>query len=247
VVDGDEYVINGQKIWTSNAMHADRMFGLVRTHPGEKKHQGLSMLLIDLHSPGVEVRPLRQMSGALDFGEVFFTDARSPVDEILGEPGKGWQVAMLLLSFERGSSAMGQYTAFRSELNEVIDLARQTERNGRPASEDPVIRQKIAQAVIELETLRLQSLHVLTQVERGKPLGATSSMTKLHWSATHQDVGDLFTDVTGVDNELTGSAADPRHLVLQRSYLWSRSETIWGGSSEIQRGIVSEHLLGLPR
>jgi alkylation response protein AidB-like acyl-CoA dehydrogenase len=249
VLDGDEYVVNGQKIWTSNALHADRMFGLVRTHPGERKHQGLSMLLIDLHAPGVEVRPLRQLSGSLDFGEVFFTDARVPATAVLGTPGDGWKVAMLLLSFERGSSAMGQYTAFRRELDGLIALARRTERDGRPAIEDPAVRQRIANAHIELETLRLHSLHVLTQVEQGRALGATSSLTKLQWSQTHQDLGDLFTEVTGLDHQLTGenADADPAARALQRAFLWSRSETIWGGSSEIQRGIVAEQLLGLPR
>jgi alkylation response protein AidB-like acyl-CoA dehydrogenase len=230
------------------------MFALVRTHPGERKHQGLSMLLIDLHSPGVEVRPLRQLSGSLDFGEVFFTDVRVPADSVLGRPGEGWKVAMLLLSFERGSSAMGQYTAFRRELDEVIALARHTERGGRRAIEDPWIRQRIAQVHVELETLRLHSLHVLTQVERGNPLGATSSVTKLQWSQAHQDLGDLFTEVSGADHQLTGDQltgddepATQARQALQRAFLWSRSETIWGGSSEIQRGIVAEQLLGLPR
>ncbi len=246
VLDGDEYVVNGQKIWTSNALHADRMFALVRTHPGERKHQGLSMLLIDLRSPGVEVRPLRQLSGLLDFGEVFLTDVRVPAGAVLGPPGDGWKVAMLLLSFERGSSAMGQYTAFRGELDQLIELARRTERGGRPAIDDPAIRQRIARLHIELEALRLHSLHVLSQVERGTPLGATSSLTKLQWSRTHQELGDLFTEVAGVDHQLT-AGDDPVRRLLQRVWLWSRSETIWGGSSEIQRNIVAEQLLGLPR
>jgi alkylation response protein AidB-like acyl-CoA dehydrogenase len=248
--NGDEYVVNGQKIWTSNALHADRMFALVRTHPGERKHQGLSMLLIDLHSPGIEVRPLRQLSGSADFGEVFLTDARVPADSVLGKPGEGWKVAMLLLSFERGSSAMGQYTLFRRELDEVIALARRTERDGRPAIEDPAIRQHIAQLHIELEGLRLHSLFVLTEVERGRALGATSSLTKLQWSQTHQSIGDLFTEVAGAEHQLTATKPgdiDPALRALQRQFLWSRSETIWGGTSEIQRGIVAEQLLGLPR
>jgi alkylation response protein AidB-like acyl-CoA dehydrogenase len=168
---------------------------------------------------------------------------------VLGTPGEGWKVAMLLLSFERGSSAMGQYTAFRRELDTVIALARRTERAGRPAIEDPSIRQRIAQLHIELEGLRLHSLHVLTEVEKGRALGATSSLTKLQWSQTHQDIGDLFTEVAGADHQLTldGSEIDSAAYALQRAFLWSRSETIWGGSSEIQRGIVAEQLLGLPR
>jgi alkylation response protein AidB-like acyl-CoA dehydrogenase len=247
VLDGDAYVVDGQKIWTSYAMHAHRMFALVRTHPGERKHQGLSMLLIDLSTPGVEIRPLKQLSGVAEFGEVFFTGVRVPAHSVLGTPGEGWKVAMLLLSFERGSSALGQYAAFRRELDAVIELARRTEHGGRLAIDDPGIRQRIAQLHIELETLRLHSLHVLTQVERGRALGATSSLTKLQWSQTHQDIGDLFVSVAGADHQLTGPEADGALLALQRSFLWSRSETIWGGSSEIQRGIVAEQLLGLPR
>jgi alkylation response protein AidB-like acyl-CoA dehydrogenase len=247
VPDGDEFVVSGQKIWTSNALHADRMFALVRTGTGERKHHGLSMLLIDLRVPGVDVRPLRQLSGANDFGEVFLDEVRVPRSQVLGTEGRGWDVAMLLLSFERGSSAIGQYTHYRRELDEVVDLARRTERDGRPVAEHPVVRQQIAQAVIELEMLRLHSLHILTEVERGKPLGASSSMTKLQWSAAHQRVGELFTDVAGAGHQLTGDAAPPVTRALQRAWLWSRSETIWGGSSEIQRNIVSEHLLGLPR
>jgi alkylation response protein AidB-like acyl-CoA dehydrogenase len=171
-----------------------------------------------------------------------------PAASVLGAPGEGWKVAMLLLSFERGSSAMGQYTLFRRELDEVIDLARRTERNGRPTIEDPAIRQHIAQLHIDLETLRLHSLHVLTQVERGRALGATSSLTKLQWSQTHQGIGDLFTEVAGADHQLVADdSVDPAVRALQRAFLWSRSETIWGGTSEIQRGIVAEQLLGLPR
>jgi len=247
VPDGDEFVVSGQKIWTSNALHADRMFALVRTGTGERKHHGLSMVLIDLRVPGVDVRPLRQLSGANDFGEVFLDEVRVPRSQVLGTEGRGWDVAMLLLSFERGSSAIGQYTMYRRELDEIVDLARRTERDGRPVAEHPVVRQRIAQAVIELETLRLHSLRILTDVEQGKPLGASSSMTKLQWSAAHQRVGELFTDVAGAGHQLTGDAAPPVARALQRAWLWSRSETIWGGSSEIQRNIVAEHLLGLPR
>jgi alkylation response protein AidB-like acyl-CoA dehydrogenase len=142
---------------------------------------------------------------------------------------------------------MGQYTAFRRELDQVISLARRTERGGRAAIEDPSIRQRIAQLHIELETLRLHSLHVLTEVEKGRALGATSSLTKLQWSQTHQDLGDLFTEVAGADDQLTGDDVDAARYGLQRAFLWSRSETIWGGSSEVQRNIVAEQLLGLPR
>jgi len=234
-VDGDHYVLNGQKTWTSNARNADMMFALARTDRAAERHQGLSMLLVDLHAPGVEVRPLKQMSGATDFGEVFFTDVRVPRTSVLGDENRGWQVAMLLLSFERGASAMGQYTAFRRELGDVVELARRTGRD-----QDPLLRQAIGRSVVELECLRLHSLHVLTEVERGRELGAAASMTKLQWSETHQDIGELFTDVAGLAHQVGEPA-------LQQSFLWSRSETIWGGTSQIQRNIVAERLLGLPR
>jgi alkylation response protein AidB-like acyl-CoA dehydrogenase len=249
-VEGDEFVINGQKVWTTNAMHADKMFAMVRTSNDGKKHRGITMVLLDMHQPGVEARPLKQMTGNEEFGEVFFTDARVPTDQVLGEVGGGWGVAMLLLSFERGSSAMGQYTAFRRELNEVIDVARRTRRGGITAAEDPVLRQRIAQSVIELEALKLHSLHVLTKVQRGEELGFESSMTKLQWSETHQDIGEVYMDVVGSDGWTTrandGSKGHELYP-LQESALWSRSETIWGGSSQVQRNIVAEHVLGLPR
>jgi alkylation response protein AidB-like acyl-CoA dehydrogenase len=235
---GDHYVLNGQKTWTSNARHADMMFALARTDRSADRHQGLSMLLVDLQAPGVDVRPLRQMSGATDFGEVFFSDVRVPRTAVLGEENHGWQVAMLLLSFERGASAMGQYTAFRREVGHIVALARKMGRDT-----DPLLRQEIGHAVVELECLRLHSLHVLTEVEQGHELGAASSLTKLQWSETHQDVGELFTDVA----RLAHQVVEPDTAALRQSFLWSRSETIWGGTSQIQRNIVAERLLGLPR
>jgi alkylation response protein AidB-like acyl-CoA dehydrogenase len=243
-LDGDDYVINGQKIWTSNSTHADKMFGLFRTSTEDKKHRGITMLLVDLRNPdgsfapGVEIRPLKQMSGASDFGEVFFTDVRVPRTNILGEEGGGWNVAMLLLSFERGSSALPQYAAFRREVDDIIELAKSGGRE-----QDALLRQKIASSVVELECLRYHSLHLLTQAEQGKELGPASSLTKLQWSETHQDIGELFADVAGLGHQIVGGDTDD----LLGSFMWSRSETIWGGSSQVQRNIVSELVLGLPR
>jgi alkylation response protein AidB-like acyl-CoA dehydrogenase len=249
---GDEFVVNGQKVWTSNALHADKMFALVRTsspESTEKKHHGLTMLLLDLHQPGVDIRPLKQLTGKQHFGEVFLTDARAPADQVLGEVGGGWNVAMLLLSFERGASALGYYETFRRELGEIVEIARRTRRGSGTAADDPVIRQRIAQAVAELEALRLHSLHILTKVERGEELGFESSMTKLQWSETHQDIGELYLDVVGADGwtARTNDGTYGELFALQESALWSRSETIWGGSSQVQRNIVAERVLGLPR
>jgi alkylation response protein AidB-like acyl-CoA dehydrogenase len=245
--DGDAWVVNGQKVWTSNARYGDMLFALVRTSPDENRHRGLSMLLIDMRADGVEVRPLKQLSGSEDFGEVFLTDVRVPKDSVLGGVGNGWQVAMLLLSFERGASAIGLYRMHRRELDTIVERARAIRRRGRPAVEDETLRQQVAAAVVELECLRLHSLRILTQVEQGNDLGAESSVTKLQWSETHQDIGELFTDVTGMRSQVGDPAAPLGLDPLQLSFLWSRSETIWGGSSQVQRNIVAERVLGLPR
>jgi len=240
---GDHWLLNGQKVWTTNAMHGDWIFAMCRTNPDAPRHAGISMLLIDMHSDGVEARPLKQMTGASEFGEVFFTDVRVPKENVLGPVDKGWEVAMVLLSFERGSSAMGQYTAFRRELGAVVQVAKDRTRNGVPAAGDPVLRQKMAQSLIELELLKLHSLHVLTKVEQGVELGFEASLTKLQWSETHQDLGELFLDVAELDAQHVDGHLSP----LQTSALWSRSETIWGGSSQVQRNVVAERVLGLPR
>ena len=240
---GDHWLVNGQKVWTTNAMHGDWIFALCRTKPDAPKHAGISMLLIDMRSEGVEARPLRQMSGASEFGEVFFTDVKVPKDSILGPVDGGWDVAMTLLSFERGSSAMGQYTSFRAGLETVAALAKSRQRFGRPASEEPTLRQKMAAVLVELELLKLHSLHVLTKVEQGVPLGFESSLTKLQWSEAEQDLGELFLDVAELEGQEDNAALKP----LLDEALWSRSVTIWGGSSQVQRNVVAERVLGLPR
>jgi alkylation response protein AidB-like acyl-CoA dehydrogenase len=241
-LDGDSYVVNGQKVWTTNALHADQMFTLVRTSQESSRHHGITMLLIDMHADGVDARPLKQMTGNEEFGEVFLTDVRVPTDRVLGEVGAGWNVAMLLLSFERGSSAMGQYVHFSGQLASVIDTAK---ANGR--AKDPIIRQRIASIAAELELLRLHSMHILTQVEQGRELGFESSMTKLQWSETHQDLGELYMDVLGYAGQAVPGTPTQDLDPLQEMFLWSRSETIWGGSSQVQRNIVAERVLGLPR
>ena len=174
VHDGDDFVVNGQKIWTTNAVHGDKIFTIVRTEPGSERHKGLSMLLIDMDQPGVEARPLKQMSGASEFGEVFFTDARVSAAECLGELGDGWRTAMLLLSFERGASGMSQYTEFRRQYDEIVAVAKRLGRD-----RDPVLRDRLARVLTDLECLRLHAMHVLTQVEQGRDLGFEASMTKL--------------------------------------------------------------------
>jgi alkylation response protein AidB-like acyl-CoA dehydrogenase len=244
---GEEYVINGQKIWTTNAMHGDKIFTLARTGPSEgSRHAGISMLLVDMKQPGVEARPLKQMSGASEFGEVFFTDATCPITEVLGGEGNGWQTAMLLLSFERGSSAIGQYTEFRKMWDEVALAAKRTERDGEPAAKDPVLRQKLAEQLVDLECLKYHSWHILTSTSKGKDLGFEASMTKLMWSETFRNLSDVYSDVVGPAFQVAGMPGVSRQELTTMA-LWSRSCTIWGGSSQVQRTVVAERVLGLPR
>jgi alkylation response protein AidB-like acyl-CoA dehydrogenase len=245
VRDGDDFVVNGQKVWTTNAVHGDKIFALVRTDPESARHRGISMLLIDMHQPGVDARPLKQMSGASEFGEVFFTDARVPVSEVLGAVDDGWRTAMLLLSFERGASGISQYTEFRRQYDTIVDLARKLGRAG-----DPVLRDRLARVLTDLECLRLHSMHVLTQVEQGRDLGFEASMTKLIWSETFQDLWEVYDDLLGEEATLdvvygSSDVIDVRPLHAQA--MWSRSVTIWGGSSQVQRNVTAERVLGLPR
>jgi alkylation response protein AidB-like acyl-CoA dehydrogenase len=242
VRDGDEFVVNGQKVWTTNAMHGDKIFAMVRTEEGSQKHQGISMLLIDMNQPGVEARPLKQMSGASEFGEVFFTDARVKATDNIGGLGNGWNTAMLLLSFERGASGIGQYTAFRRQYDQIVATAKKFGR-----ADDPVVRQELAKRLVELECLRYHSMHVLTEVEQGRDLGFEASMTKLQWSESSQDLWETFDDLLGPEATLRSPRPDLDLELLQQEAMWSRSVTIWGGSSQVQRTIVAERVLGLPR
>ncbi len=246
---GEEYVLNGQKIWTTNAMHGDKIFTLARTSSpeGGKKHAGISMLLVDMHQPGVEARPLKQMTGASEFGEVFFTDATVPKTEVLGGEGNGWATAMLLLSFERGSSAIGQYTEFRKMWEQVVHVADQVDRDGRPASQDPVLRQELAAALVELECLKYHSWHVLTQTSQGRDLGFEASMTKMMWSETFRRVSDAYEKVLGTGFQVPEPRQGLSLAELTSLAMWSRSCTIWGGSQQVQRTVVAERVLGLPR
>jgi len=256
VQDGDDFVVNGQKVWTTQAMHGDKIFNLVRTTEGSARHEGITMLLMDMHAEGVEARPLKQISGESEFGEVFFTDARVPVTENLGGVGNGWRTAMLLLSFERGASAIGQYTEFREQFDEIVGVAKRVQRDvyaaadGTPATAatDPVLRQALAQQLVELECLKYHSFHILSETGKGRDLGFEASMTKMQWSETMQDLWEVFDDVLGPDVTVRTPFTDGTDLhAMQTMGMWSRSVTIWGGSSQVQRTIVAERVLGLPR
>ena len=234
VLDGDEWVISGQKVWTSLAHLADWCFVVARTDPDSKRHDGLSYLLVPMHQEGVEIRPIVQITGGSEFNEVFFDGARTSVDNVVGGVGNGWRVAMATLGYERGVATLAQQIGFAHELDQVIARARET-----GASDDPVIRDRLTQAWIELKVMRYTALRTLAV----DPPGAEASISKLLWAPWHQRLGELAMAVRGeaaldVDGDLDE---------LQRLFLFSRADTIYGGSNEIQRDIIARRMLGLPR
>jgi alkylation response protein AidB-like acyl-CoA dehydrogenase len=244
VLDGDEWVINGQKVWTTLAHRAQWCFAVVRTDPAAGAHKGLSYLLVPVDQPGVTVRPLHQMTGTAEFNEVFFDDARTAKDMVLGEVDDGWKVAMATLGFERGTAFLSQQLAFQRELAELIEIAH---KNG--ATEDETIRQRLARAYAGVQIMKYNGLRMLTNMVKKGALGPEASIGKLYWSTWHRDLGELAMDVLGPESQIIASKpGEPYELdELQRTFMFSRSETIYAGASEIQRNIIGERVLGLPR
>ncbi len=238
---GDEWIITGQKTWTSHAHIADWCFVLCRTDSSVPKHKGISYILVPMDQPGVEVRPIRQMTGTSEFGEVFFDGARASVNDVVGEVNNGWRVAMGTLAFERGASTLGQQLAFQNELDAIVAVAKQ---NG--AAQDPVLRQRIAEAHAGLQIMRWTALRVLTSALSNGELPPAAMINKLYWANWHRDLGELAMDVLG-DSADTADGWPYELTPLQRMYLFSRSDTIYAGSNQIQRNLISERALGMPR
>ncbi len=242
---GDEWLVTGQKVWTSHAHVADWCFVLCRTNPAAPKHRGLSYLLVPMRQPGVTVRPIRQITGTSEFNEVFFDGARTAVDHVVGPVDGGWKIALGTLAFERGASTLGQQLNFANEWQQLVEAARQ---NGALA--DPLLRDRIVQAWIGLRIMRLNALRVLGGQRAGE-LDRAAMILKLHWSNWHRDLGDLAMDVLGArglyatppDDEPAASDVAAR---LERLFLFTRADTIYAGSNEIQRNIIGERALGLP-
>jgi alkylation response protein AidB-like acyl-CoA dehydrogenase len=249
VLQGDTFVVNGQKIWTSFAQYAQWCILLVRTDPTLPKHKGLSFLLVDMRSPGITIRPLVQITRDTEFSEVFFDDVRVPVENLVGEVNQGWQIAMTTLRFERGpEEALPRQVRFREDLERLFRLAVATRRNGRPLTEDPVIRQKLAASYIELELMRLNGLRSLSRVLKGQELGPEASFTKLYWSHMYQRMMETALEVAGPSSALMPGDPDaPAEGSFAYTFLQSRAMTIYSGTSEIQRNIIAERVLGLPR
>ena len=261
-LDGDEWVITGQKIWTSLAHVADWCFLLARTQAGSRRSEGLSYLLVPMRQSGITVRPIRQLTGTSEFNEVFFDGARTRRDLVVGAPGDGWRVAMGTLSFERGVATLGQQIGFERELGRLVEVARRT-----GAAADPVLRDRLARAWIGLAAMRAHALHTLAASAAGqeRPAEAAStgsqhrdsqhrdssqphapSVLKVLWSRWHQELGELAMEVLGAPSMVARGA--PYDLDdWQRLFLFSRADTIYGGSDEIQRNIIAARALGLPR
>jgi alkylation response protein AidB-like acyl-CoA dehydrogenase len=238
VLDDDEWVINGQKVWTSLAHWAQWCFVVARSEKGSKRHAGLSYLLVPLDQPGVEVRPIVQLTGDSEFNEVFFDDARTDADLVVGQPGDGWRVAMGTLTFERGVSTLGQQIVYARELSAVVELAKST-----GAADDPLIRERLTRSWAGLRAMRSYALATM-DVEGGGRAAGKDNVSKLLWANWHRDLGEIAMDVQGKAGlVLTGGDFDE----WQRLYLFTRADTIYGGSNEIQRNIIAERVLGLPR
>ncbi len=228
------WVINGQKVWTSLAHWAQWCFVLARSEKGSKRHAGLSYLLVPLDQPGVEIRPIVQLTGDSEFNEVFFTDARTDADLVVGEPGDGWRVAMGTLMFERGVSTLGQQIRYARELSGLVELAKET-----GAIDDPLIRERLTRAWAGLQAMRSFALATMDAEQPGQ-----DSVSKLLWANWHRDLGELAMAIEGRAGLVLG---DGEFDEWQRLFLFSRADTIYGGSNEVQRNIIAERVLGLPR
>ena len=260
VLDGDEWVINGQKVWTTQGHHADFCFLLTRTDPEAPKHKGISYMLVPMKQAGVEVRGIVQPDGTAEFCEVFFTEARCPKDYVVGGVNNGWKVANSTLAFERGMSATTGYRRFEEEYRLMVAAAR---ANGR--IDDPLVRQRLAGYHTSIQILRINGLRSLTATlneRRDAGVAALGASNKMFWSEMHQRAMELALDIYGADAMLSDAGPDGGSWPgtgrdrgrdgypvspMVSAFFFSRSETIWGGTSQIQRNIVGERVLGLPK
>jgi len=250
VLDGDAWVIDGQKVWTSWAEWSDWCFVLCRTDPdAQPKQAGISYLLVPMDAPGIEIRPILQITGDSEFSEVFYDGVRTARENVVGEVNDGWRVANATLAFERGASTLGQQMLFQNELDRVLEIAR-----GNGAARDPLIRQRLAQAWMGLRIQRYNALRTLA-AEPGAPPTRAAMITKIFWATWHRELGKLAMDVLGAEAEVTeaepcveGTHGEPDALSrLQRLFLFTRSDTIYAGTNQIQRNLIAERALGLPR
>jgi alkylation response protein AidB-like acyl-CoA dehydrogenase len=254
---GDHFAVNGQKIWTSGGAIADWGLLLARTDPAVAKHKGITCFLLNMRQPGVEVRPLKQITGSSEFSEVFMTNARVEKSDQIGKLGEGWAIAQTTLSYERGGRSLARVTSYGAQYRRLVEAAHRIRRHGRPLIEDPIVRQKLGRIWAELEVERYNALRVLTILERGEHPGAASSLTKLSYSEFEKRFMELAQEILGPYGQITEGAPEELKLEIDTAvgdygtwayaFLWSRAGTIYAGSSEIQKNVIGERVLGLPK
>ncbi|MGH9497184.1 MAG: acyl-CoA dehydrogenase family protein [Candidatus Sulfotelmatobacter sp.] len=247
-LDGDHYVVNGQKVWTSYGSFGDWCELVVRTDANVPKHKGLTVLLVDMRLPGVEVRPLRQMTGESEFCELFFRDVHVPAENVLGKVNDGWNVAVSTLMYERGSYGARLHLLFKRNIDRLIELSRTFQRNGHPAARDALLRQKLAQCYGEIEIMRLNQLRAFSRITATGVPGPEGSIQKIFWSELNQRLQQVAQELLGPYGQLT--SGDDRAVdkgFWSYGYLRTRGNTIEAGTSEVQRNIIGHFVLGLPR
>ena len=247
-LQGDQYVVNGQKVWNSYGWAADWCELVVRTDPTQAKHKGLTVLLVDMKSPGVEVRPLRQMTGETEFNEIFFHDVRVPTENVVGKVNDGWSVAIGTLMHERGSFGAGLQVMYRRNMERLIELSHSTPRKGGKAADDPLIRQKLAQCYAEIEIMRWNQMRAFSRISGTGVPGPEGSIQKIFWSELNQRFQQIAQEMLGPFGQL--EQGDPLAIdngAWSYGYLRTRGNTIEAGTSEIQRNIIGHFVLGLPK
>ena len=247
-LDGDHYVVNGQKVWTSYGWIGNWCELVVRTDSSVPKHKGLSVLLIDMKSPGVEVRPLKQMTGESEFNEIFFRDVRVPVANLLGKVNDGWNVAVSTLMYERGSYGARLHLIFKRAITRLIELSHKFQKAGHPAAQDPITRQKLAQCYAEIEIMRWNQLRAFSRVTATGVPGPEGSIQKIFWSELNQRLQQIAQEIFGAYGQLLAGDKDAvDNGIWSYGYLRARGNTIEAGTSEVQRNIIGHFVLGLPR
>jgi alkylation response protein AidB-like acyl-CoA dehydrogenase len=254
---GDHFRVNGQKIWTSGGHISDWGLLLARTDPSAAKHKGISCFLLNMRQPGVEVRPLKQITGSAEFNEVFMTNARVEQADLIGQLGQGWAIAQTTLAYERGGNSLARVTRYASAFERLVAAAKKLRRGGRPLLEDPVVRAKLGKIYTELEVQRYAALRALSALTKGDSPGAAASITKLSYSEFEKRYYEVALEVLGPYGQVTDGGLEESTLDVDSSsgvrsswayaFLWSRAGTIYSGSSEIQKNVIGERVLGLPK
>lgn len=245
---GDQFIVNGQKIWTSGARSSHFGILLARSDPNAPKHKGISYLIVDMKSPGITIKPLRQITGESHFNEVFMDDLRVPRENLIGKLNDGWHVANTTLANERGTGALALLVRFGTQLQEVVDVAHSVRRNGRAAAQDPIVRQRLAEFFIDLQRLKYNVYRGFSAIIKGGSPGPEGSVQKLLWSELSQKMQEFAVELQGPGAQL--AFKEPHAMAggyHQRMFLRSRADTIYAGTSEIQRNIIAQRVLGLPR